>query len=161
MSHIHIPDGVLPVSWWLIGFLVTAIFLFLAIKNIEKSDVQQKIPYLGVVAALMLITMSIPLGFLPFHINLTVLMGILVGPALGFIAVFIVNLFLSFMGHGGITSVGINTLILGLEVSLGAVLFQLVKRRLNTVFSAGTVTLITLLISTLCMVGVVGLSQSG
>lgn len=161
MSHIHLPDGVLPVGWWLLGFVATAIILCLAIKNLERADVQQKIPYLGVAAALMLITMSIPLGFLPMHINLTVLMGILVGPALGFIAVFIVNLFLSFLGHGGITSVGLNTLILGLEVGIGAFLFQRLKRQLKPVLAAGTVTVITLLLSTTVMFGVIGLSSAG
>lgn len=161
MSHIHIPDGVLPVSWWLIGYVFTGIFLFLAIRKIQAGDVKKKVPYIGVVCALMLITMSVPLGFLPFHINLTVLTGILAGPAMGFIAVFIVNLFLSFLGHGGITVVGVNTLILGIEVFMGAALFQLLRKRIKDIPAVVIATVFALLISTVMMAGIVGMSQVG
>ncbi len=161
MSHIHIPDGVLPLSWWGIGYLIAGFFLILAIRKLEKEDLRKKIPYLGVVSAIMLITMSIPLGIVPFHINLTVLMGVLSGPVLGYIAVFIVNLFLSFLGHGGITTVGLNTLILGLEVVIGSLMFSALKRRIKAIPAIAVVTAITLIISTCAMLGVVGLSQSG
>lgn len=161
MSHIHIPDGVLPVSWWIIGYVITAIFLLLTIRRLETGDLKKKIPYLGVVCALMLITMSVPLGFLPFHINLTVLTGILAGPGLGFVAVFIVNLFLSFLGHGGITVVGVNTLILGVEVFMGSTLFRLLRKRVNDVPAVAFATVFALLVSTVAMTGIVGLSQIG
>lgn len=70
-------------------------------EKIEKGgDIRRKIPFIGVVGALMLIFMSIPLGFIPVHLSLAVLCGILAGPELGFTAVFAVNTILSLMGHG-------------------------------------------------------------
>ncbi|AZR72329.1 hypothetical protein BBF96_02335 [Anoxybacter fermentans] len=161
MSHIHIPDGVLPISWWVSGYLLTAIMLMIAVYKLKKEDLRKKVPYLGVVCALMLITMSIPLGALPFHINLTVLTGILVGPWLGFVAVFIVNFLLSFIGHGGITVVGINTLILGLEVMLGSFLFRAFRKKLKDQTAAGLATGLTLLLSIILILTLVGLSQIG
>lgn len=159
MSHIHIPDGVLPIGWWLVGYLVAIGILMIALRKLEKTDLRKRVPYLGVISALMLITMSVPIGVLPFHINLTVLMGVLVGPWLGFVSVFIVNLFLSFLGHGGITVVGVNTLILGSEVFLGWGIFQLLRRKVKELPAAGVATIVALLISTTLMIGVVGCSQ--
>ena len=161
MSHIHIPDGVLPVIWCIIGYALTGMLLFFSIRRLEKGDLKKKVPYLGVVCALMLVTMSVPLGFLPFHINLTVLTGIIAGPALGFTAVFIVNLFLSFLGHGGITVVGVNTLILGIEVILGSQLFRLGRKYFRVVPAVALATLLALLMSTALMVGIVGVTQIG
>lgn len=161
MSHIHIPDGVLPVGWWLVGYVLTALILMIAIRKIERGDVQKKVPFLGVVSALMLITMSVPIGALPFHINLTVLTGIIAGPWLGFIALFIVNLLLAFMGHGGLTVVGVNTLILGVELCVGWGIFHFLRKRIHDLPAIGVATVVALLISTVSMIGVVGLTQAG
>lgn len=119
MSHIHLPDGVLPVSWWLLGYIAALIWLTMALRRAETEEVRRKLPYLAGMSALMLLTMSIPLGPLPVHLNLTVLTGIVLGPWLGFVSVFVVNIMLSFLGHGGLTAVGVNSLITGLEVVLG------------------------------------------
>ena len=43
----------------------------------------------------------------------------MLGPALSFVSVFVVNLILALLGHGGITAVGINTLTIGIEAALG------------------------------------------
>lgn len=161
MSHIHIPDGVLPFGVWLTCYLFTALIVLMAIRKIEREDVRKKVPFLGVVSALMLITMSVPVGALPFHINLTVLTGILAGPWLGFLALFIVNLLLAFVGHGGITVVGVNTLILGVELFLGWGIFRLLRKRVHDLPAIGMATVIALLISTVMMVAVVGISQAG
>ncbi|NLW16548.1 MAG: energy-coupling factor ABC transporter permease [Firmicutes bacterium] len=119
MSHIHLPDGVLPVSWWLLAYVAAFIWLYLALRQAESEKVRRKLPFLAAMSTLMLLTMSVPLGPLPVHLNLTVLTGIIVGPWLGFVAVFVVNIMLSLLGHGGLTAVGMNTLVTGLEVVLG------------------------------------------
>lgn len=155
MSHIHIPDGELPFLLILIGYLLTALFLFLAFKNIKMDDVRRKVPYIGIMAALMLLTMSIPLGFIPFHLNLAVLVGILAGPAFGFIVIFVVNILLSFLGHGGITMVGINTLIIGSEVLVGSLLFGWLSKRKHSAWSAAVSCITGLLVSTCIMASII------
>lgn len=161
MSHLHLVDGILPLTWWVTGYVLALVLLGFALSRIKKEAVAKKIPYIGVVAALMLLTMSAPLGFLPFHLNLTVLAGVLAGPWLGFTAVFIVNLILAFIGHGGITVVGLNTLIIGTEVILGYYLFSYLRRHVKPIAAVAVTVVFTLLISTSLMVGLVMLSDAG
>lgn len=160
MSHIHLPDGVIPVFWWVSGYIITAVVLTVAFSRTKSSEMRKKIPLLGIVAALMLIGQSVPLGFIPFHLNLSVLGGIALGPWLGFIAVFIANLFLAFLGHGGITVVGLNTLVVGSEAVLGYLLFNTFRRYIPSfAVAAAITTVIALLFSVSLMVGVVALSK--
>lgn len=163
MSHIHIPDGVLP--WWLVaaGWIVAAACLVLAAKTLHPHKIERRLPLLGVLSALMLAAMTLELVPIGYHINLTVIGGILLGPALGFIAAFIVNLILAFFGHGGITVVGLNSLVIGTEMALGCYLFRgmraLLPRRVGTGAVAGAATVLALATSTLLMIGIVGLSN--
>lgn len=156
MSHIHLPDGILPPIWWITSYIVCCIILWLLVRRLKSDEVHRKIPFAGVMGALMLIFMSVPLGIIPVHLSLAVLSGILAGPSLGFIAVFAVNIILAFMGHGGITVVGINTLLLGSEVILGYYTFQALSRKLGNASSAVLSTILALLVSTALMIGVVG-----
>ncbi|SMB98999.1 cobalt/nickel transport system permease protein [Thermanaeromonas toyohensis ToBE] len=159
MSHLHIPDGVIPPVWLVLGFVGAAILLALAIVRTRREDINNKLPRLSVICAFMLLAMSVPLGFLPTHLNLTVLAGILLGPWLGIIAVFVVNLILALLGHGGITVVGLNTLVVGSEAILGYHLFKALYQRLCPVIAVATATALALLFSMSLMIAVVGLTQ--
>ena len=157
MTHMHIPDGILPVWLWVLGSLAMVLVLGLAIFRIRNTDTKVKIPLLGALSAVMLVSMTLPV--LPgFHINLTVVTGILIGPSLGVIAAFIANVILSLMGHGGITVIGLNTLLLGSETVLGHVLFSLFKR-LPIFWRGALATVLTLFITTLILVGIVAISH--
>ena len=156
MSHIHIPDGIIPSIWWVSGYILTAVMLFILIKNIGDKDMGKKIPLAGMSAAIMLVGMSIPLGFLPLHFSLAVLVGILVGPSIGFIVVFTVNVILALFGHGGVTIVGINTLVIGSEVIIGYFIFKTLAKNWSHTKAAAVATVIALLISLTMMVGIVG-----
>ncbi|TET53690.1 MAG: hypothetical protein E3J54_03705, partial [Actinobacteria bacterium] len=48
MSHIEIPDGVLPVAWWLAGYLLTIVILFIIGRRNKWRKMRLKIPLLGV-----------------------------------------------------------------------------------------------------------------
>ncbi|NLY42798.1 MAG: energy-coupling factor ABC transporter permease [Clostridiaceae bacterium] len=153
MSHLHLVDGVLEPVWWVLGYAITLGILGIAVTKVRKVELAKKVPFIGVISALMLITMSIPLGFLPVHLNLTVLAGILAGPWLGFIGVFIVNLILALIGHGGITAVGLNTLIIGVEVFAGSFVYKLLVNRIKPVKASIISVVIALLLSTSLMLG--------
>jgi len=121
-------------------------------------DTKKKIPLLGALAAAMLVGMSIPI--LPgYHINLSVISGILMGPSLGLVAAFIANLILAFMGHGGITVIGLNTLLLGSEAVLGHTFFYLLKDRLPIFWRAALATVLTLCITSAILIGFVAISH--
>ena len=158
MTHMHIPDGVLPVWLWALGFLAMALFMGLSLYRLRRADMKKQIPLLGALSAAMLVGMSVPI--LPgYHINLSVVTGILIGPSLGFTAAFIANLILAFMGHGGITVMGLNTLLLGAEAVLGHALFYLLGKGLPVFWRAALATVLTLLMVTSILIGFVAVSH--
>jgi cobalt/nickel transport system permease protein len=160
MTHMHIPDGVLPVWLWVLGILVMSLIMSFNLLRLRTMDMKKKIPLLGALSAAMLVGMSLPTEIiLPgYHINLSVVTGILIGPALGFVAAFIANLILALMGHGGITVIGLNTLLLGSEAVLGHTFFYFFKR-LPFFWRAALATVLTLLITTLFLIGFVAMSH--
>jgi cobalt/nickel transport system permease protein len=159
MTHMHIPDGILPVSLWVLGLIVMAFAVGFSLFRLRGMDKIKKIPLLGAVSAVMLVAMSLEILPLAYHINLSVVAGILLGPALGFLAAFIANLMLALMGHGGITVIGLNTLLLGSEAVLGHIFFYLLKNRLSVFWSAATATVLTLLMTTVALIGIVAISH--
>ncbi|MCK9419287.1 MAG: energy-coupling factor ABC transporter permease [Nitrospirae bacterium] len=160
MTHLHIPDGILPVGLWVLGLIVMVFALGFSLFRLRGMDRIKKIPLLGAVSAVMLVAMSLEILPLAYHINLSVVAGILLGPALGFLAAFITNLMLALMGHGGITVIGLNTLLLGSEAVLGHTLFYLLKDRLPVFWSAAVATVLTLFMTTLALISIVAVSHA-
>lgn len=164
MSHIHIPDGVLPFWLWAGGWAAALAIVWIASNVAKRADVRRKVPLLGVVAALMLVAMSSEIVPIAYHINLTVVAGVLLGPWLAVIAAFIVELILALLGHGGVTVVGLNTLMIGGEMVIGWALFRAAVRvfgRRRIGVATVVTTVITLAITTTALVGLVALAGGG
>lgn len=164
MSHIHIPDGVLPVWLWVAGWTAALALVWLASQVAKRADVRRKVPLLGVVAALVLVAMSSEIVPIAYHVNLTVVAGVLLGPWLALIAAFIVEVVLALLGHGGVTVIGLNTLMIGGEMVIGWALFRLAVRlfgRRRVRWSAAAATVVTLAITTTALVGIVALAGGG
>lgn len=161
MSHLHLPDGVFPSWLWISGLLITMALWVLFFRLRTAQDFARRLPLLGMMAAVMILGASVEIVPIAYHINLTVISGILLGPSLVFLATFLVNIILALFGHGGITVIGLNTLILSLEGILGYLFFhifwRLLRRLKMAVFLA---TFLALFSSTLAMIGVVGLGAS-
>jgi len=160
MSHLHIPDGVLPLWLWASGWVAALAIVYVAGKFSERADVRRKVPLLAVVSALMLIAMSSEIVPIAYHINLTIVGGVLLGPALSVIAAFIAEVVLAMLGHGGVTVLGLNTLIIATEMVVGGALFRLVVRligRRHVGWSAAVTTVLTLALTTTMMVGIVAI----
>jgi cobalt/nickel transport system permease protein len=161
MSHIHLPDGILPVWLWISGFIVAILIGFILFHFSKKEVLAKKLPLLGMMAAAMVLGASVEIVPIAYHVNLMVISGILLGPSLVFLAIFVVNVVLALFGHGGITVIGLNTLTLSIEGIFGYLLFRLfwkvLKRLTPAVFIA---TFLALLLSTFSMIGVVGLGVS-
>src|SRR6266852_8104460 len=59
MSHIYIPDGVLPIWLVLLGWIFAALILSLCIRKVKKFELGRKLPLLGVASALMMVGMTL------------------------------------------------------------------------------------------------------
>lgn len=159
MAHLHLPDGVLPAWIVLGGWVLTLLLLALAIGLARRKAQRHRLPRMGFVAALMLLAMSIEIAPLAYHANLSTVAGILLGPALGFLAAFIVDTMLALLGHGGVTVIGLNTLLLGSEVVLGGLLFRGFRRLgLPPPLAASLAAVLSLFASTTGMLGIVAAS---
>ena len=156
MSHLHIPDGLIPLPWILAGIGLTVLLVCVALRALSMRDRARVVPRIATLSALMLLAMGLPIPVLGYHLNLTVLTGMIAGPAEGFIAALVVNLILALTAHGGITVVGLNALIGGLEVCLGWLLWRSCRRVFRRPFAAAAIaTVVALLISTTAMLGIV------
>lgn len=176
MSHIHVPDGIIALWLCILGYILVGIYFLVVYSRFKQAENPKKLAIVGVVAALMLLTMSVPVPFIiPYHVNLSSLAGILLGPLYAGLAIFSVNLILALVGHGGITVVGLNTIVLLIEAALAYLIYRnllklksfsnlflpeygqpkgnIVKsREFSAVFIA---TFVALLVSTVLTVGVV------
>jgi cobalt/nickel transport system permease protein len=161
VSHIHLPDGVLPVWLWASGFVVAIVVGGILLRLTHKEELTRRLPLLGMMAAAMVLGAAVEIVPIAYHVNLTVISGILLGPSLIFLATLVVNVVLALFGHGGITVIGLNTLTLSIEGVLGYFLFRLfwsvLKRLTAATFLA---TFIALIFSTFSMIGVVSLGTS-
>lgn len=114
MSHLHIPDGVLPVLLWAPGLGLALLLLVLGARALRGAS-PQRLAYQGALGALVLAAMAVelPLGPLEYHLTLVGPVGVLLGPASIFHVVFVASAILALLGHGGLTVVGLNALVLG------------------------------------------------
>ena len=141
MSHLHIPDGVLPAALWLPG-LVTAVLLILVSARSLRQESPQQVAYQGALGALVLAAMAVqvPLGPIEYHLSLVGPIGVLLGPASSFQVMFVASAVLAFLGHGGLTVIGLNALVLGAGSALARPGYDMFRRRFSPVaaFAAAT-----------------------
>jgi cobalt/nickel transport system permease protein len=122
------------------------------------------VPLAAVLAGLMTLIMSLEIAPLAYEPHLTVLTGILVGPAYGFLAAFVFNVLRLLLGDGSVTLLGLNTLLLGLEAVLGAIAFRALAKWLpRTPGGAGLAgalaTVVSLAVSTAAFLTVAALGS--
>src|SRR5665811_1822058 len=121
MAHIHLPDGTFSIkwviTWWIIALIIVGLCLYW-LKKVKKIE-NRKITMAAMLtaASFAIFQVNIPL-FGGVHINLTPLIGILVGPAIGGIIVLIVNILSAAIGHGGWGLIGANILVNMTEVTV-------------------------------------------
>ena len=159
--HIPIPDGVLPIWLWATGYLISLILVAYAIRRVRGEEGKSTIS--AVMVAVMLVVQSIPLG-VPYHINLSALTGIILGPWWALISVLVTNSVQASLGHGGVTIIGLNTLVVWSEDLVGYYLFNTLRRtvkqgKLNISLAAGGSVLVALILSTLLVLGIVVVSR--
>jgi len=110
---VHISDGVLSPQVWVSGYVITgALATYILTK---KTDISE-IPKLSVITAAVFVAslIHIPIGPTSVHLVLSGLAGITLGLA-AFPAILVALILQAFLfQHGGITTIGINTVNMGL-----------------------------------------------
>jgi cobalt/nickel transport system permease protein len=154
VSHLHLPDGLLPI--WLWGSALLAVLAILALT--ARGGAPHRVAYQGAVGALMLAAMAIPLGPIEYHLSLAGPVGVLLGAAGAFQVVFVVSTMLAFLGHGGITVVGLNTLVLGAAAITAHLAFAPLAARLRPALALALASILGHLVSGAGWILIVGLA---
>ncbi len=146
VSHLHVPDGLLNI-YWVMGSLAVCLALsFIAARSMGKQG-PKAVARLAFAIAFMVVVMSVPFGFLPIHLNLAAFIGAMLGGAFCYLAAFAASIVLALFGHGGLTTIGLNTLILGLEGLLASMMFRMFHRKLQVPWAVALAVACTLLVS--------------
>ncbi len=155
MSHLHFPDGVLPQKLVIASFAACVVLLGVASRRLSSK--RGAVQLVAAMAALMLVAMSMPLLLLPVHLNLACLVGIIAGGWNALVASFSVSVICAMMQHGGISVIGLNTLILTLEAAIASYVFRKTRAR-GAVLSAGLSAALALGASQTAMIAVLALA---
>jgi len=159
MSHLHLPDGVLPWWLWVSGFLVAGLLLAIVSRR-HRNDRSDRLALVGALSALMLAAMALPLGPLGYHLSLAPLVGMLLGGGLAFVSACVVNAILALLGHGGVTVIGLNSLITGLAAALGSRTYRLMAHRARPFWAAAMAAIVGMVGSLAAWLVVVGIASS-
>lgn len=123
----HIPDGLLPASVCVAGYAITGGVTWVALKQINKtSNPQVEVPKAALLAAAFFVgsSLSLPVPPVSVHLVLNGLLGIVLGwyawPAI------LIGLLLQaiLLGHGGVTTLGVHAVMMGIPALLAGQLFQ-------------------------------------
>lgn len=123
----HIPDGMLPPQVVIAGYAVSGGVLMWSLKQIERSDRNhEQIPKASLLTAAFFVSSSLHIPIPPASVHL-VLNGLL-GAILGYYAfpAIIIGLFFQavMFQHGGLSTLGINALIMGIPALLAGSIFR-------------------------------------
>jgi cobalt/nickel transport system permease protein len=154
MAHIHLPDGIFPL-WALVLWNGLAVALFGAVvyRVRQRGLETRRIALAGIAGAASFAIFQLNLPILGgVHMNLTGLIGILAGPAIGTLIVLVVNILSAVIGHGAWGLIGANTLVNAAEVIITYYAFvALVRANWDTFPAAATATIAGLGIGGLIM----------
>ncbi len=126
----HIPDGILPVPITAAGYAATAAVTWYSVRKINKKEnPRQDIPKASLLTAAFFVASWIHIPVPPTSVHL-VLNGLL-GAVLGYFAFLAILVGLFFQAvmfqHGGLTTLGVNAMIMGLPAIIAHYIFRLRK----------------------------------
>lgn len=123
---VHISDAVLRPEWWSAGWVVAGLLAALGMYRLRPEE----LPRLAMVTAVFFMASSvhIPIGVGRVHLLLTALVGIMAGPGSGLVILAGLTLQNRLVGHGGLLSLGFNTVAMTLPAILIGCIFRWFNR---------------------------------
>ncbi|MEB3213109.1 MAG: cobalt transporter CbiM [Leptolyngbyaceae bacterium] len=139
----HIPDGILPAQICAAGYAIAVPVTWFSLKKINRQpDPSAVIPKAALLTATFFVASSIHIPVPPVSVHF-VLNGLL-GAVLGYYAfpAILIGLFFQavIIGHGGLTTLGVDAVMMGVPALLAYHVFQLrhvLGRRFNPRFASG------------------------
>ena len=147
---VHISDGVLAPEVWVTGYIITAIILFFTLRKMKADD----IPRISIVTSAFFVAslIHVPIGPTSVHLILNGLMGILLG-IYSYPAIFIGLLLQALLfQHGGITTLGINTIDMGIPALIAYYLFRIRKNPIMAGISCGIAVFLAVLLTSVVLI---------
>jgi cobalt/nickel transport system permease protein len=170
VSHLHIPDGVLPPLLWIAGLAITVIVLFFVTREAAHGHGAhapaahfagpRAIALQSALGGIMLVVMAVPVPITVFDYCMTLAgpVGVLLGGAAAFQVSFVVTLILALMGQGGFTVIGLNTLVLGAGAAIARPVYLRSVGALRPAGAMAAATAVSQLFSSLLWVALLWLS---
>ena len=126
----HIPDGILPLPVTGAGYAATAVTTWYSIRKInQREDPRRDVPKASLLTAAFFVASWIHVPVPPTSVHL--LLNGLLGSLLGYYAfpAILIGLFFQavMFGHGGLTTLGVNAMIMGLPAIAAHYIFRLRK----------------------------------
>jgi cobalt/nickel transport system permease protein len=151
---VHISDGVLADRWWIGGFAVAGVLALLAAWRIREEE----IPKVALLTAAFFVAslLQVRVGPTSVHLLLNGLVGVVLGCRAGLAIPIGLALQVALLGHGGFTTIGVNSVILVLPALLAWQMFGALHRtgwlsrpwfRATLVSLAATIWLLSLVFS--------------
>ncbi len=122
---VHLPDGFVSNEWLLGGAALAGLLVLLGLARIHEDQVSR----IGLLTAALFVAslLHLPVGFGKVHLLLNAVAGILLGRFVG-IAMLVALTFQAFLfAHGGLTTLGVNTAVMGLPALACHLLFCLFR----------------------------------
>jgi len=122
---VHIADGLLSPAWLAAGFVVLAMLLVAGLWQMREDEVART----GVMTAVLFIATFIhpPIPGASVHLLLNGTAGILLGVRAGAAVPVALLLQALLLAHGGLTTLGVNSVTMGVPALAGAALFLTLK----------------------------------
>jgi ABC-type Co2+ transport system permease subunit len=119
---IHLPDNVIEVSWCLGGFVLAGLLMWLGAWRIRDEE----IPRVAIMVSAFFVASQIhvPLPVGTAHLLLNGLLGVVLGPRALLAIPLGLFLQMALFGHGGWTTLGVNSCIMSLPALLAWLLFS-------------------------------------
>lgn len=126
MAHIHLGEGSFPlwalILWTVLGAGLISYIVYRVRSGVLKTH-QIALAGIAAAASFAIFQLNIPVWG-GIHMNLTGLVGILVGPLLGALIALVVNIFSAALGHGAVGLLGANTLVNATEAIVAYFAFK-------------------------------------
>jgi cobalt/nickel transport system permease protein len=138
MAHIHLGEGSFPLWALVLWTVVGAGLIGTVLWRVRRSGIrtqQVALAGVGAAASFAVFQLNIPVWG-GVHMNLTGLVGILAGPALGALIALVVNILSAALGHGAVGLLGANTLVNASEAVVAYYAFRSLLRLDWDVFPA-------------------------